>query len=201
MVSWSEVLPSSPNSPISSTVRPLSTLSSLSTLVSTDSDVSDVSLCVPPRTTLWSTLWLSTILSSLLTTWNTCSSSIAPTASTLVPSRRLTRRPLPLMEAQSPFSESWTHPTSSGVMPVPTTLSNPLVPLSPPRRLPCTWLEVPRRLSFRLLPLTPPCLSWVSTLMNTSHPWMLSPTHLALPTVWPLSPRSFMMSSESTKPS
>mmetsp|Transcript_28805 Transcript_28805/g.44274 ORF Transcript_28805/g.44274 Transcript_28805/m.44274 type:complete len:219 (-) Transcript_28805:903-1559(-) len=83
MVSLLEVPPSSLSSLILSTARPATTPLSLSTSVLTDLDVLAVLLCAPPRMTLWSTLSPSTILSSLLTTWNTCCSTILSTVSTL----------------------------------------------------------------------------------------------------------------------
>mmetsp|Transcript_21084 Transcript_21084/g.29322 ORF Transcript_21084/g.29322 Transcript_21084/m.29322 type:complete len:219 (-) Transcript_21084:564-1220(-) len=83
MVSLLEVPHSSRSSLILLTARPATTPLSLSTLVLTDLDALAVLLCAPPRMTLWSILSPSTILSFLLTTWNTCCSTILSTVSIL----------------------------------------------------------------------------------------------------------------------
>lgn len=64
------------------------------------------------------------------------------------------------MERRSRFSEKWTQPTSSGVMPVLTTLLNLLVFSLLPKRHPLTLLEEPRRSSSPPQVETLQCLLW-----------------------------------------
>merc|ERR1712227_804046 len=111
------------------------------TLVSTDLDALAVSSPVPLWDARMLTLWLSTIPSSIWTTWSTCTNMTQLTESSMALLR-------PLMARQSPFSLAATQLRSSGDQLVLTTLSNLLVFSLPPKRLPLTCKVAPNELSF-----------------------------------------------------